>query len=344
MNPTTAHPLNQVKLIQGLTMHDMSDALRQYIRTLGRRTAKKLSHPKKTQYSERRLRSSPHMKIHSETPPIGPPFLPPELEQLIFEITADMYPKSIFNLLQVARRVHIWVQPLLFRVIRVNTHNKALTNILKTGKTDSKRPDHPYGQVRHLALESIHNCSVDEGGLILELCTNLVDLGLNSWFTDPALLPVLGTLQLRRLAVNLRVLFGQSPIDLRHPLFHSVTHLDIFRVEGVADILPKLSVLPSLTHLALDSDLPREKILGVLPGCEDLKVLLVQWRRFEKEGFATAKVPCVYDVRFVIAIYSDYWAEWENGARGREDSWSRADEFVLRKRKGEVEEMRYWIN
>ncbi|KAJ7096939.1 hypothetical protein C8R44DRAFT_748718 [Mycena epipterygia] len=43
--------------------------------------------------------------------------LPPELERVVFEISALSHPKSILNLLRVARRVKHWVEPLLYRTL-----------------------------------------------------------------------------------------------------------------------------------------------------------------------------------------------------------------------------------
>ncbi len=38
-----------------------------------------------------------------------------------------------------------------------------------------------------------------------------------------------------------------------------------------------------------------------------------------------------------VATYVDYYNDWETGARGGEDIWVRAEEFIARKRRGEVE-------
>jgi hypothetical protein len=206
--------------------------------------------------------------------------------------------------------------------------------------TKSKPPEFFHDAVHHLVIESSYNCPFGE---LLALCTGVINFGSNQQFTNPALLPILATMRVRRLSLNLNALFGPETIDLKHSLFQSVTHLDMFRVERVAEVLPDLPALPALTHLCLDSDLTRDIILPVLEICPRLVLLLVMWASyaFEKSLYAAARVPCVYDVRFVIGMYKHYWQDWEAGARGLPDSWSRADDFVARKRRGEIDGMVY---
>lgn len=151
---------------------------------------------------------------------------------------------------------------------------------------------------------------------MLQRCRKVIDFSSNLWFTNPSLLPILAEMHLERLSVNLKALFGNLPIDLNHPLFRSVTHLDMFRIEGVAEVLVELPTLPALTHLALDSELSRDIALSVLRDCPRLELLLAQWQLFEKRDYMAARTPHVYDIRFVIGLYGDYWAVWEAGARG----------------------------
>ncbi|KAJ7887115.1 hypothetical protein B0H14DRAFT_3430962 [Mycena olivaceomarginata] len=179
---------------------------------------------------------------------------------------------------------------------------------------------------------------------LLQLCTHLQDFGANAYFTDPALLPILAEIGVRRLAVNPKALLGTAPIDLKHSVFRAVTHLNMFRVEGVAAVLADLPVLPALTRLSLDSDLSRALILPVLPALPQVELLLVQWHRFEQAEYEAARIPRVYDVRFVIGLYSDYWGDWEAGARGGADAWAGGEAFVRRKRRGEVESTCYWLS
>jgi hypothetical protein len=92
-------------------------------------------------------------------------------------------------------------------------------------------------------------------------------------------------MRLEQLSVNLKALFEYLPIDLNHPLFRSVTHLNMFRIEGIAEVLVELQTLPALTHLALDSDLSRDIALSVLPDW----LLLVPWQLFDKRDYMAAQ-------------------------------------------------------
>ncbi|KAJ7438923.1 hypothetical protein B0H11DRAFT_2103436 [Mycena galericulata] len=49
----------------------------------------------------------------------GEPRLPSDLEREIFEWTAIAYPRMILHLFRVARRVKLWVEPYLYRLIYV---------------------------------------------------------------------------------------------------------------------------------------------------------------------------------------------------------------------------------
>ncbi|KAK7062466.1 hypothetical protein R3P38DRAFT_3167467 [Favolaschia claudopus] len=116
------------------------------------------------------------------------PVFPVELEREIFEHTALMFPHSIPSLLRVARHVYIWIEPLLYRVIRVGEHPGAISALLNAAKA-----------------ENLHNSS-----------TKRCITSLSKRRDAPS----------RRLAGNFRGLFGG--IDFTQPIYSSLTHLDIF--------------------------------------------------------------------------------------------------------------------
>ncbi|KAJ7657199.1 hypothetical protein DFH06DRAFT_459126 [Mycena polygramma] len=147
-----------------------------------------------------------------------------------------------------------------------------------------------------------------------------------------------------RLSVDLQLLFGADAVDLRHPVFRFLTHLDMFGIDDVPALLAEIPTLPALTHLCLDHRLPRTLPLSVLAACPHLHVLLVQWPSGAYDLYELARFPHVYDVRFVIGTYDDYWAEWEEEAARLASFWSQADDFVKRKRNGAIEATRYWID
>ncbi|KAJ7807455.1 hypothetical protein B0H13DRAFT_2483537 [Mycena leptocephala] len=251
------------------------------------------------------------------------PIFPVELEQVIFETTALMHPTAIPALLRIARRVLVWIEPLLYRVVRIFPQNTPMVRALQKATNRSRQNSSTMRSI----ISSLNL-------LITVLLASYLpsarasSTSLQPTVHEPALLPILATMRVQRLSLNLNALFGPETIDLKHSLFQSVTHLDMFRVERVAEVLP---------------DLPADIILPVLEICPRLVLLLVMWASyaFEKSLYAAARVPCVYDVRFVIGMYKHYWQDWEAGARGLPDSWSRADDFVARKRRGEIDGMVY---
>ncbi|KAJ6473418.1 hypothetical protein C8R47DRAFT_719718 [Mycena vitilis] len=267
------------------------------------------------------------------------PVFPPELEREIFSTTALMYPKEIPSLLRVAHRVLIWIEPMMYRIIYM-VGNPGMARALLYAM--SAKPAGFFRAVRHLHLDLSDDAEPNHMQL-LQLCEECIDLIIRPRCLHPALLPILAQMRVQRLGTNLGVLFRGS-IDLQHDMFTSITHLDMFGVEGVVDALPELPTLHALTHLCLDPDIPRNNVLATLSGCPRLKILLVQWPSGEDDEYAEAQIPTVYDVRFVIGIYDDYWGEWAAGAKGSPDMWSIAEDFVARKRKGEVESTRFWLD
>ncbi|KAJ7896121.1 hypothetical protein B0H13DRAFT_2034438 [Mycena leptocephala] len=262
---------------------------------------------------------------------------PLELEREIFETMALMYPLEIPTLLRVARRVRIWIEPLLYRVIRGTDKNK--DGIMSAIK--SKPADFFANAVRHLCLDSF--MLEPESRQILEVCCSVTNLALNIDHANPVLLPILTHMCLQRLSGFLHRLFG-GVLDLAHPLFASLTHLDLFDTndEGLTQILAHIPTLPVLTHLALDSAVLQDPVETLLVECTRLKLLLVLWHLVEE--YESAQIPQVYDVRFVIGLCpADYWDDWEAGATGRPHFWSLGDDFVTQKRNKLIEETRYWL-
>ncbi|KAJ7132620.1 hypothetical protein C8R46DRAFT_1140432 [Mycena filopes] len=272
--------------------------------------------------------------------------LPVELEREIFETAATDNPSCIPELLLVARRVHLWIEPLRYRVIPVNAQTEGL---VKSILCSNKPPEFFRNAIRHLAF-SAYTVTVKEAHQLLKLCPNIVSFACRPAYTL-GLLPILTAMNVRRLGVHLNCLFGfssadltPSSVDFTHPAFRSLTHLEMLNnmEEDALEVLPHIPTLPALTHLLLNYEIPRDNILAVLAQCPRLQLLLVLWP-FPMEYEAVQVLP-VSDARFVTGKYGDYWAEWEEGARGFPDFWSRGDDFLARKRNGEIEAARYWMD
>lgn len=234
---------------------------------------------------------------------------------------------------------------MLYRIVCLKSQN-GRNLALPLLKAMGTKPPEFFHAVRHLALwYSSEICSVDDVKQLLTLCKGVVDLSYGN-LADASLLPILAEMHLQRLSVCLEELFSGPP-DLTHPLFRSITHLDICdNVDINAALIPaydQIPALPALTHLALDFRVPTNIALGLLEQCPRLELLIMLWPQFYDDLYEEAQEPRVYDVRFVIGLLEDYWKDWEAGAKGLSDSWAQGDDFVARKRNGQIDATRYWL-
>ncbi|KAJ7603287.1 hypothetical protein DFH06DRAFT_1488155 [Mycena polygramma] len=299
--------------------------------------------------------------------------LPLELERVIFEIAAQDR-TTIPPLLLVAHRVRLWqmisgsasqnissypvsslcirLEPMLYKVLRLDTVAVTVSAI----KSIQLRPaDFLASIVRHvLVYSSTHSLSRDDFASFLQSCPGITTLAILGNVLGPYLLPILGAMQIQRLSLDVGQLFRdeasgeEEPINLEHPLFSTVTHLDVFDdfetfvddPEVASEWVQSLCALPALTHLAFSTP-AMEVLRSALDSCPGLRVLLVAFPATEiddAKGYMEYVAPDVTDMRFVVATYADYYDDWETGARGGHDIWAHAEEFIARKRRGEVEE------
>ncbi|KAJ7123476.1 hypothetical protein C8R44DRAFT_875666 [Mycena epipterygia] len=268
------------------------------------------------------------------------PAFPSDLEREICEIAARMYPGTIPALLRVAQRILIWIEPLLYRVVRTSPGSSydGMTAALSCAM-QLKPASFFRDGVRQLFLDTLAHWPPNVALELLRLCTGLVNFAPTGQFCNPALLPILEGMHLRRLSASLENLFGgREAVDLHHPLFSSLTHLNIFgTIKESPRIYEHLQSLPSLTHLCLDNDIPRDALCAVLSGCPHLEVVVNLWAYFRaNRAVGVSKNPPVTDLRFVVGLYREYWDDWEAGARGGHDFWARAETFIERKRRGEI--------
>ncbi|KAJ7443132.1 hypothetical protein FB451DRAFT_1296298 [Mycena latifolia] len=270
---------------------------------------------------------------------IGPAF-PPELEREIFETTALVHPSTIPALLRVSRRIHIWIEPFLYRVVCVggtspfSDMGRALLRATK-----SKPASFFHNAVRHLCMDTSASWTFQEAVEVLKVCTGLVDFASEGDFLDPTLLPILGKLPLRRLSTDLYRLFdGYESIDLTHPVFRSLTHLEILDPIYNDDtrIITCLPALPALTHLRLSDSIPWKHVATLLADCPRLEVLISSFPTIKAPwAVQCARICPIHDPRFVISIYRSSPRSWEVHQR-RPSTWSLATAFVSARRSGAV--------
>ncbi|KAJ6476353.1 hypothetical protein C8R45DRAFT_377588 [Mycena sanguinolenta] len=279
------------------------------------------------------------------------PVLPPELEREIFEVAAGLDFNTIPSLLRVARHVLEWVEPFLYRVVVINDSAKAeayhLTLLLK--------PHLLANNLQHLFLAGFTCFSrwpEKDVHVLLQLCApRLLSLAVFAPLQQQRLIPSFSHItQLRRWAGILEDFdFASRGYSAKRilPAFLTVTHMDIFDYftdENEEVICAGLEALPCLTHLCLSGS-PLTETLGLIPRilaqCVHLRVLVLKKRPREE---IAGDLPTV-DVRFVISTRdSKNEIDWEVGARGGTDFWAAADEFVARKRRGEIQASCYLLD
>ncbi|KAJ7064307.1 hypothetical protein C8F01DRAFT_984147 [Mycena amicta] len=282
------------------------------------------------------------------------PILPAELEREISQLAALSYPRMLPTLLLVARRFTEWLEPLLYHVVPVD-HTPAAYAFMRA--IQSKPPSFLQHAVRRVYLDSCWEQV--EVVRALRLCTGVEDLAVTANYTATPLLGILYEMRLRRFSGYLVSVFGGvDKIDLRHPLFASLTHLDLYddseqrladRPDGPGGANDRqlrhlLTTLPSLTHLALNHSVSPSVLEWLLASLPNIHILVVLWhlnlRDFAVEygmELYTAAPAVVRDTRFVMVVYEDVRAEWEAGAWGSSNFWVRAGDFVRRRRTGELD-------
>jgi hypothetical protein len=225
----------------------------------------------------------------------------------------------------------------MYRVIRLDTERNTAKMSAVVAAMNSKPASFFKDGVRHLFIDtSSDSLDKDEAITLLRLCENVINLVLLGDVVGPILLPILARMPLRRLSIDLEELFGRpQAVNFHHPLFLSLTHLDIFGTL-VPSVYTHLVALPALTHLCLNGHIKWDIFRFCLSECKSLVVLVNFWpmsRELEAYGF------CAYapleDARFVVGCPEHYGWSWEAGAHGWADFWIEAENFVARKRGGE---------
>ncbi|KAJ7670067.1 hypothetical protein DFH06DRAFT_1179928 [Mycena polygramma] len=278
------------------------------------------------------------------------PTLPADMERLIFETAAILWPRLIPTLMLVACRVKLWVEPILYRTLIVATSLSDLEERIQEETPPfiiessvllplihTKSPSFFKGCVRHLLLAQM---TVKDAAVILSACSNVQNLWLQVW--APAIIPQL-TLPLKRLHSWLSALFGAGHPDFTHRMFASITHLEIFDTAVDIDkrVWSALTLLPSLTHLVVHNDdeyLPMG--FSLLRPLTSLRVIVLLLERADWEVGVPdfCDVPeLAQDPRFVIIRCPMQLDEWILGAQNGRDYWLRAEDFIAKRTSRELD-------
>ncbi|KAJ7053554.1 hypothetical protein C8F01DRAFT_1375122 [Mycena amicta] len=280
------------------------------------------------------------------------PRLPRELEREILYTAALLHPLTIPTFLRVARRVLIWVEPLLYRVLTIG----GPSGVAQLNAASSKPPAFLTRAVRCLVLDG--GCDYKAASSTLSLCNGITALAVAGRDSRHQLLPIIaaGAMPLQRMAGYLsdimHITDASRPEEIAaHPVFHCLTHLDFF--ETVSDTTPAmmglLLCLPRLTHLVFyyrqRLDQICEWVEPVLKNCRTLHILvMLYYDRSDPTDDSAAQrdamgeVPeSLRDPRLVLCSYASHL--WYEGALDGPNYWTLAEDFVARKRRREVDDV-----
>ncbi|KAJ7636421.1 hypothetical protein FB45DRAFT_906604 [Roridomyces roridus] len=277
----------------------------------------------------------------------GLPKLPPELEREIFDIAATAAPNMVPALLRVAHRVLEWIEPHLYRHMRISFHNPAY--LLALGHALDRKPlDFFAHTARYLSVStagSYGSCDLAVVERLLGACTGINDIffNLSSYYVNrlPPILSVLTHLRPTHLSI-----LGRPPVSgafhFRLPFFQSLTHLQLLD-HGPNSALsrtwphwPALAKLPFLTHLAVHCE--EDVLAHILSVIPNLQVLVLS--AFSPSQLRVSLIP--RDPRVFVSPSLACVLRWYAAARGGEDLWASADAFIEKKRMGEIEESCCW--
>ncbi|KAJ7058913.1 hypothetical protein C8F01DRAFT_284042 [Mycena amicta] len=260
------------------------------------------------------------------------PRFPPELERIIFETAAWNDVRTMQSLVLVAHRVCIWIEPLLYRVVRI-TDEKSLSciqNLIQKKPALAKKP------IKHLVV-TVESCR-EIIQPILTACPHIPDLFLPSYKIYPELLDDLQVLtHLTRLSVDLRALLwhdGSIPMVLptseQLVAFERLTHLHI--CGGLSQRIRSLintTTFPALTHVAHEDKYIEDVPRGILQTYPTLQLLVCYYSPdSEDPEWALELETRLNDPRFCAVECRSYEQDWEQAAWGEEDLWSRAAKRV----------------
>ncbi|KAJ7784961.1 hypothetical protein DFH07DRAFT_872923 [Mycena maculata] len=278
--------------------------------------------------------------------------LPGELEREIFEISALSLPVSIPKLMLVARRVHDWVEPLLYRVIfiggspRMNIFPPFTMDILL--RVVEKMPTgFLHNAVRYLFIGSPPTPTdqewLENGKAILSACTGLKDLASLADLAPHE--DILQNLRLEHFTLHLDALFPLEPANFAHPVFTHVTHLELLGQHGQMEEWAGIASMPHLTHLSFEALAQCGPLSKVLRTCERMECLLLLLGVYHLAHTAFAESTGITeDVRFVMMVPKTWHAYWQLGAAGDKTYWTLAEAFISAKRAGKISRLEYYIS
>jgi len=172
---------------------------------------------------------------------------------------------------------------------------------------------------------------------ILSVCSGVTDLAF--WVDylratpsrSQAIVPIISTLPLRRLSIELEhFIFLFSEPSINHSWCGGLTHLDLrFWKHTTSPVIPYLDRLPSLTYLSLrlqHSQACEASLLNILSACRTLRILIIYYDQSESvEELVWSTDPRVIYLPYPPNVIQD----WESQAREEMScDWFWAEELI----------------
>ncbi|KAJ7159566.1 hypothetical protein C8R46DRAFT_1108606 [Mycena filopes] len=275
------------------------------------------------------------------------PSFPPELEREIFELAASWYPSTITSLLRVCHRAHYWIEPLLYTVLfledppSVGAIHKRLE-----AKPSLRRP------ITHF-LWDILDFRPDRWETAMDILRggrSTPEVAIKALTASAAdyirFSKAIHKVSPQRLTLALPWWAGGDTLAFFQPVYQTTTHLTLFQSKFNPDVdWAYLATLPALTHLALTAEISKVILPALLKECLKLQVVIsIGLTAAESHARVEAFFLTTPDPRVVLTNLPDFFEEWKRTARCGYDLWHRAEEFVARKRRGEIEASSYLLD
>ncbi|KAH8818619.1 hypothetical protein DL96DRAFT_1621591 [Flagelloscypha sp. PMI_526] len=183
-----------------------------------------------------------------------PPYLPPELEERIFTEAAELGPRrTLYNLLLVARRVHEWLEPLLYSYLSL----KHSSSPYKISLLSQKSSSYLSSNVVSILLASDSALDVTKWNnyfQLLERTIGVQDLTLIGLTLIDDIFPMMASYpRLQSLTLDNDAAFAFKTFLRANPefIFPTLTHLDCTDLGFPTPDIVKFQ-LPALTHFVVD--------------------------------------------------------------------------------------------
>ncbi|KAJ7673220.1 hypothetical protein DFH06DRAFT_1174901 [Mycena polygramma] len=213
----------------------------------------------------------PSVEYRDEPRPTSP-HLPEDLERMIFEITALDAMRSIPRLMRVARRVKVWIEPILYSVVVIvlteSYHNQDYYGCPTLSQWDLPKllAEKVFWATRDVRIYA----PIDSGNveILFSAFPGVTTLDISRQHLTPEWLPALGRLEkLCRLTSCLQLLFANCErCPFSDNIFRNLTHLCVRDCQPAftAVFWADLDQAPSLTHIQFIDVLPSQQAAAVL--------------------------------------------------------------------------------